>query len=65
MSRLMALLLAVLVLATAAPAAEGRNHVSTSHVPACAAMVGAPCQALLRNWRPGVARLVLLKGMVG
>ena len=64
MARWTALLMALVVLVAATPGAEAKKHRRVSHVPACAAMPGAPCQALIRNWRPSVTRLVVLKEMM-
>ena len=64
MTRLAARLLGIVVLLGAAPGAEAKKRVSPSHVPACAAMVGEPCKALMRNWRLDMTVLVALKGVV-
>ena len=47
MTRPLVLLLTAVVTFTAAPGAEAKKRVKHSHVLACAAMVGAPCQARL------------------
>jgi hypothetical protein len=47
MTRPLVLLLTVVVTFTAAPGAEAKKRVEHSHVLACAALVGAPCQARL------------------
>jgi hypothetical protein len=61
MIRLLVLLLSLAVLLAAAPGADAKKPVRQSHVLACAALVGAPCQARLNS--PGAfARLALLKG---
>jgi hypothetical protein len=38
-----------------------KKRMRHSYVPACAAMVGAPCQATPDDWRPSIARLVIPK----
>jgi hypothetical protein len=57
------LLLCIVATLGTSPAAEAKTRVWHSHVPACVAKQGARCQALIRNWRPGVTRLVVLKEM--
>lgn len=60
MTRPLALLLSIVVMLAVAPGAEAKKRVKHSHVMACAALVGAPCQARLNS--PGaIARLALLK----
>ncbi|MEA2408020.1 MAG: hypothetical protein QOE69_2139 [Thermoleophilaceae bacterium] len=53
MTRQLALLLTVVATFAAAPAAEAKKRVRHSHVPACAAWVGALCSERFYNWRPG------------
>lgn len=43
----LALVLSIAVMLAVAPGVEAKKRVKHSHVPACAAMVGAPCQARL------------------
>jgi hypothetical protein len=43
----LALVLSIAVMLAVAPGVEGKKRVQHSHVLACAAMVGAPCQARL------------------
>ena len=43
-----ALVLSMAVMLSLAPSAEAKKRGTHSHVLACAAMVGAPCQARLR-----------------
>jgi len=45
MTRPSALLLSIVVVLAVAPGAEAKRRVKHSHVPACVALVGAPCQA--------------------
>ncbi len=59
----LALVLSIASMLAVAPGAEAKKRVRHSHVPACAALVGAPCQAALDNWRPSVAWLHFLKEM--
>lgn len=47
MTRPLVLLLLVVVTFTAAPSAEATKRVNHSHVLACVALVGAPCQVRL------------------
>jgi hypothetical protein len=47
MTRPLVLLLTVVVTFTAAPSAEAKKRVKHSHVLACVALVGAPCQVRL------------------
>jgi hypothetical protein len=49
MTRPLVLLLTAVVTFTAAPGAEAKKRVEHSHVLACAALVGAPCQARLHS----------------
>ena len=55
----MALLLAVVGAAVAAPVAEASKRARHSHVVACAAVQGAPCQVRLKP-PAAIARLALL-----
>jgi hypothetical protein len=45
----LALVLSIAVMLALAPSAEAKKRRKHKHVLACAAMVGAPCQALVRS----------------
>jgi hypothetical protein len=62
MTRVVAVVVAVVALGVGVPGAEAKKRPRISHVPACAAMPGAPCQALIRNWRPDMDLLAARKG---
>lgn len=49
MTRPLVLLLTAVVTFTAAPGAEAKKRVKHSHFLACAALVGAPCQARIHS----------------